>query len=67
MSMTWAGLVFRVLCEKKKEATAPINVNGVVTDEIIQDLLSPAIQDSVDNKDVILFRSDSRQALELTS
>jgi len=47
--------------------TITINVNGVVTDEIIQDLLIPAIQDSVDNKDVILFRNDSRQALELTT
>lgn len=47
--------------------TITINVNGVVTEEILQDLIIPAIQDSVDNRDVILFRSDSRQALELTA
>lgn len=47
--------------------TITINVNGVVTDEIVQDLIVPAIQDATNDKDVILFRNDSRQALEITS
>ena len=45
--------------------TITINVNGVVTEEILQDLIIPAIQDATNDKDVILFRSDSRQAIEL--
>ena len=42
-----------------------INVNGVVTEEIIQDLIVPAIQEATNDKDIILFRPDSRQAQEL--
>ena len=42
-----------------------INVNGVITDEIVQDLIVPAIQDAVENKDVILIRDDTRNAFEL--
>ena len=53
--------------ETAQTGTITINVNGVVTEEILQDLIIPAIQDSIDNKDVILFRNDSRQALELTA
>jgi len=49
------------------QGTITINVSGVVTEEIIQDLMIPAIQDAVNDKDVILIRSDSRQALELTA
>lgn len=45
--------------------TITINVNGVVTDEIMQDLIIPAIQDATNDKDVILFRPESRQAIEL--
>lgn len=45
--------------------TLTINVNGVVTEEVLNDLILPAIQDAVGNKDVILFRNDSRQAQEL--
>ena len=45
--------------------TITINVNGVVTEEILNDLIIPAIQDAANEKDVILFRSDSRQAAEL--
>ena len=47
--------------------TITINVNGVVTEQVIQDLLIPAIQDGVNNKDMILIRNDSRNALDLTS
>jgi len=43
-----------------------INVNGVITDEIMQDLVIPAIQDAANDKDIILFSNDSRQAQELT-
>ena len=45
--------------------TVTINVNGVITDEILEDLMIPAIQDAVNDRDVILIRGDSRQALEL--
>jgi len=46
--------------------TVTINVNGVVTEDIINDLMIPAIQESINERDVILINSDSRQALELT-
>ena len=42
-----------------------INVNGVITEEIINDLMIPALEDSISNRDVIVIRNDSRQALEL--
>lgn len=45
--------------------TITINVNGVITEEILEDLMIPAIQDAVNERDVILIRDDSRQALEL--
>lgn len=45
--------------------TITINVNGVVTEEIMQDLVIPAIQDATNDKDIILFNNDSRQAIEL--
>lgn len=45
--------------------TITINVNGVITEEIVQDLIVPAIQEATNDKDVILFRPDSRQAQEL--
>ena len=42
-----------------------INVSGVITDEIVNDLIVPAIQNATNDYDVLLFNSDSRQALEL--
>jgi len=51
--------------QQATQGTITINVNGVVTEDILQNLIVPAIQDATNNKDIILFRSDSRQAFEL--
>jgi len=51
--------------ESAQGGSITINVNGVITDEIMQDLVVPAIQDAVNDKDIVLFTNDSRQALEL--
>jgi len=47
--------------------TINIVVNGVMTQEIVDDVLVPAIRDGIDNRDVILINGSSRQAQELVS
>lgn len=49
----------------QQSGSITINVNGVITEDIIQRLVVPAIQDAVENRDVILIRGDSRNGQEL--
>lgn len=42
-----------------------INVTGVITQEIVDELLIPAIQEAVDKRDVILIRNGTQNAAEL--
>lgn len=41
------------------------NINGVITDEIVDQMIIPAITDAVDKRDVIVFRRESAQGEEL--
>jgi Phage-related minor tail protein len=41
-----------------------INVNGVITQQIMDDIIIPAIQDATD-RDILLFSNSSRQAQEI--
>lgn len=52
--------------EAGTQGTLVINVNGVITEEILQDLMIPAIQGAVNDRDVILIRNDSQNALNFT-
>lgn len=53
--------------QQQSSGSITINVNGVITDDIVQNLIVPAIQDAVDNRDVILIRGDSRNGQQLLS
>ncbi len=47
--------------------TINIHVTGVLTQEIIDSALIPAIRESIDTRDVILINSNSRNARELSN
>ena len=42
-----------------------INVSGVITQDIVDELMIPAIQEAVENRDVVLIRNGTRNADEL--
>ena len=52
---------------QQQSGSITINVNGVITDEIVQGLIVPAIQDAVENRDVILIRNESRNGQQLAA
>lgn len=49
----------------KPQGSVTINVNGVITESVMNDLVIPAIQDAVNDNDVLLFNNTSRQAQEI--
>jgi len=49
----------------QQSGSITINVNGVMTEDIVNNLIVPALQNAVENRDVILIRGDSRNAQQL--
>lgn len=51
--------------QQQSSGSITINVNGVMTEDIVNNLIVPALQNAVENRDVILIRGDSRNGQEL--
>ena len=51
--------------QTQSSGSITINVNGVMTEDIVNNLIVPALQNAVENRDVILIRGDSRNAQQL--
>jgi len=51
--------------ERAGGGSLTINVTGIITDEIVDDLIVPAIQNGIENRDLVLIRKGTRNADEL--
>ena len=54
-----------VVTPTQQQGSITINVNGVITDQILNDLLLPALQDAIENRDFVLITNNSRNGQNL--